>query len=109
MDASRHWEDGCHQLHCRPTPLPSPTHWGSVLVTDPPSHKGSRSQFTEQGQSTSKNDEDFCVGVFNKLSRHLHTFLWKQHIRKLKLAFQKAAVLSGGGELSCFLISLPAK
>lgn len=59
--------------------------------------KSPQSQFTEQGHSTSKNDEDFCAGVFNKLSRHLHTFLWKQHVRKLKLAFQKAVILSGVG------------
>lgn len=78
-------------------------------MTDCLLHEGSGSQLARQGQSTSKNDEDFCVGVSNKRSRHLHIFLWRQHIRKLKLAFPKAAILSGGGELSCFLISLPAK
>lgn len=34
--------------------------------------------------------------------RHLHTFLWKQHIRKLKLEFQKAAILSGVGRAVMF-------
>lgn len=64
-------------------PLPSLTHLGPVLEKDPPLLEVSGCQFTEQGQSTSKNDEDFCGGVLNKRSRHLHTFLWKQQTLSL--------------------------
>lgn len=49
----------------------------------------------------------FVRAVFNKLSRHLHRFLWKQHIRRLKLEFQKASILSVVGR-AVMLPNLPA-
>jgi hypothetical protein len=65
-------------------------------------HNILKPQLSSQGQNSSNWNEGLCAGVFNKLSRHLHRFLWKQHIRRLKLEFQKAAILSVvGSGTSC--------
>lgn len=93
VESSRNQEeDPCPWCSAAPPPpFSDPAGPGPVRdpPSPPPSGDNSRSQLTKQGQSTSEKDEDFCGGVFNKSLRHLHTSLWKQHIRKLKLAFQR--------------------